>query len=254
MKTVFLVSTQNTGTGTMWKWPARASTVEANVGRELSLLKMAINMANADYLSFFMEPTGAPLPTAGSGVPAVNKDINRHKLGHIFGTVCAHHFSFIACGTSWHWPLWVQLEFAGSRCSLWMTSSGQLGWLTQWGRHKIDAISQTSFSNVFSSMKMCEFRFKSHWSVFLRVQLTIIQHRFRQWLGADQATSHYLNQWWLDYRRIYASLGLNELKLADSQINIVDSIDGWVQDCSYCTFALKSTCRSLYLALFSLKA
>ena len=23
--------------------------------------------------------------------------------------------------------------------------------------------------------------------------------------------SHYLNQWWLDYRRIYASLGLNEL-------------------------------------------
>ena len=28
---------------------------------------------------------------------------------------------------------------------------------------------------------------------------------------AGQATSHYLNQWWLDYRRIYASLGLNEL-------------------------------------------
>ena len=33
-----------------------------------------------------------------------------------------------------------------------------------------------------------------------------------QWLGADQATSRYLNQWWLEYRRIYASLGLNELK------------------------------------------
>ena len=28
---------------------------------------------------------------------------------------------------------------------------------------------------------------------------------------AAQATSHYLNQWWLVYRRIYASLGLNEL-------------------------------------------
>ena len=28
-----------------------------------------------------------------------------------------------------------------------------------------------------------------------------------------QATNHYLNQWWLDYRRIYASLGLNELTL-----------------------------------------
>ena len=28
---------------------------------------------------------------------------------------------------------------------------------------------------------------------------------------ANQATSHYLNQWWLFYWRIYASLGLNEL-------------------------------------------
>ena len=44
------------------------------------------------------------------------------------------------------------------------------------------------------------------------LQLTIFQHWFRKWLGADQATSHYLNQWWLDYRRIYASVGLNELK------------------------------------------
>ena len=43
---------------------------------------------------------------------------------------------------------------------------------------------------------MCEFRLKFHWSLFLRVQLTIFQHWFRQWLGAEQATSHYLNQWW----------------------------------------------------------
>ena len=38
----------------MRKWPAQVSTVVANVGRELSLLRMAINMANADYLSFFL--------------------------------------------------------------------------------------------------------------------------------------------------------------------------------------------------------
>ena len=43
------------------------------------------------------------------------------------------------------------------------------------------------------------------------VQLTIFMHWFWWWLGAAQATSHYLNQWWLDYRRKYASLGLNEL-------------------------------------------
>ena len=56
----------------MRKWSTQVSTVVVNVGRELSLLKMAINMANADYPSFFsMERTGAPLPTAGSGVPGV---------------------------------------------------------------------------------------------------------------------------------------------------------------------------------------
>ena len=33
----------------------------------------------------------------------------------------------------------------------------------------------------------------------------------RWWLGTSQVTSHYLNQWWLDYWSIYASsLGLNE--------------------------------------------
>ena len=73
------------------------------------------------------------------------------------------------------------------------------------------AIFQTTFWNGFSWMKMFEYRLKFHWNLFLRVQLTIFQHWFRWWLGAVQATSHYLNQWWLVYRRIYASLGLNEL-------------------------------------------
>ena len=83
--------------------------------------------------------------------------------------------------------------------------------LTHWGRDKMDAISQTTFPSAFSWMKMFEFRLKVHWNLFLRVQLTIFQHWFRKWLGAVQATSHYLNQWWLVFRRIYASSGLNEL-------------------------------------------
>ena len=41
-----------------------------------------------------------------------------------------------------------------------------------------------------------EFWLKFHWSLFLRVQLTIFQHGFRKWLGTDQVTSHYLNQCW----------------------------------------------------------
>ena len=65
----------------------------------------------------------------------------------------------------------------------------------------MDTISQTTFSNVFSSMKMFEFWLRFHWSLFLRVKLTIFQHCF----------SHYLNQWWLGYWSIYAPCGLNEL-------------------------------------------
>ena len=51
--------------------------------------------------------------------------------------------------------------------------------LTHWGRDRMDAISQTTFSSALSWMKMFEFRLKFHWSLFLRVQLTIFQHWFR---------------------------------------------------------------------------
>ena len=69
----------------------------------------------------------------------------------------------------------------------------------------------TTFSNAFSWIKIYKFRLRFHWSLLPRVQLTIFHHCFRQWLGAGQATSHYLDQWLLVYSRIYASLGLNEL-------------------------------------------
>ena len=51
--------------------------------------------------------------------------------------------------------------------------------LTHWGRDKIDAVLQTTFSNAISWMKMLEFWLKFHWSLFLKVQLTIFQHWFR---------------------------------------------------------------------------
>ena len=85
------------------------------------------------------------------------------------------------------------------------------------GRHFPDDI-----SNAFSWMKMYKFRLIFPWSLFPRVQLTIYQHWFRLWLGAGQATSHYLNQWWFVHRRIYASLGLNELIVAATAVNEMD--------------------------------
>ena len=52
-------------------------------------------------------------------------------------------------------------------------------YLTHWSRDQIDAISQTTFSNVFSRMKMNEFRLGFHWSLFLRFELRKFQHWFR---------------------------------------------------------------------------
>ena len=72
----------------------------------------------------------------------------------------------------------------------------ELPWAWHWGQDKMAAISQTTLSNAFSWKKMSVFRLKFHWSLFLSVQLTIFRHCFRWWLGADQATSHYLKQWW----------------------------------------------------------
>ena len=67
------------------------------------------------------------------------------------------------------------MKFTGIR------SSSELQWLTltHWGRDKMDAISQTTFSNAFSWMKMYWFRLRFHWNSFSRVQLTIFQHWFR---------------------------------------------------------------------------
>ena len=58
--------------------------------------------------------------------------------------------------------------------------------LTHWGRDKMDVISQTTFSSAFSWMKMFEFRLKFHWSLFLRIQLTI----------AESSTRIKPIQWW----------------------------------------------------------
>ena len=51
--------------------------------------------------------------------------------------------------------------------------------LTHWGRDKMNALSQTIFSNAFSWIEMLQLRLKFHWSLFPGVHLTIFQHWFR---------------------------------------------------------------------------
>ena len=75
--------------------------------------------------------------------------------------------------------------------------------LTHWGWDIMATIYQT-FSNAFSWIKMWKYWLGFHWSLFLKVRLTIFQHWFKYWLDAFQETSHYLNQWWLVNWHIHA--------------------------------------------------
>ena len=65
---------------------------------------------------------------------------------------------------------WVNMNISHQNC---MTKNWTL---THWGWGKMNAISQTTFSNAFSWMKILEYQLKLHWNFFLGVQLTISQH------------------------------------------------------------------------------
>ena len=60
------------------------------------------------------------------------------------------------------------------------------------GHHFADGI----FKCIFLK-ETCLFGLKFHWNLSPMVYLSICQLWFRWWLGANQATSQYLNQWWL---------------------------------------------------------
>ena len=80
--------------------------------------------------------------------------------------------------------------------------------LTHWDRAKKATILQMTFSNAYSWMKKYELRWRFHWNLFPRVQVTIFPHWFCKWHDIEQATNHYLNYWW---SHIYASLDCNKV-------------------------------------------
>ena len=85
--------------------------------------------------------------------------------------------------------------------------------LSHWGRDKIVAILQSSFSNAFSWIKMFGFGFKFHWSFYHRVQLTISRHGLDNGLMTIRCQAIILTNSGLVYWRIYASVGLDELSV-----------------------------------------
>ena len=66
--------------------------------------------------------------------------------------------------------------------------------LTCWAWDKMATILWMSFQNVFSWMKTVLFLSKFNWNLLPMFQLTISQHWFREWLSAEDVTSHCLNQ------------------------------------------------------------
>ena len=69
-----------------------------------------------------------------------------------------------------------------------------------------------------SDCQMWEF----DWSLFLRVRLVMIQHWFRWWLGADQATNHYLNQCWSSLMRYIWGTRLQGIKVVTISLKCVN--------------------------------
>ena len=116
--------------------------------------------------------------------PHVSSSINRYrsKLHQWHVSVLQRHFEWVGYvqkSITFDWevvPTYTQI-YAFFSCLKYRGSSK--GVLTHWGRDEMNAITQITFSSAFSWEKMFNFRLIFHWSLFLRVQLTIFQHWFR---------------------------------------------------------------------------
>ena len=93
--------------------------------------------------------------------------------------------------------IWVINTFSVYKCASYIRGFMVIA-LSHWGQDKMaDLFSRCFFLNTFYGTKMFNFLFKFYWNILPRVHLTISQHCFRWWLGAEDMTNHYLNQWWL---------------------------------------------------------
>ena len=100
-----------------------------------------------------------------------------------------------------------------------------ISWYTRQFTHfplsKMDAISQTTFSNAFSLMKSFVFRLEFRWSSLLRVQLTISQYWFRYGLAPNRRQAIAGTNADPVQCRIYAALGGDELITIEKRLSFV---------------------------------
>ena len=106
-------------------------------------------------------------------------------------------------------------------CSFSRTPYERHGIAGQWNRaSSVNALRPRQNGGHFSDDTFKWIFFNENVWIWIKFQkfvawgpISNILYWFRYWLGADQAASHYLDQWWLVYWSIYASLGLNELSI-----------------------------------------
>ena len=84
--------------------------------------------------------------------------------------------------------------------------------LPHWGRNKMTAIFQTTFSHDFFLMKRREFRLRFHWRLFLGVQSTLFRQCIDNGLAPVRRQAIIWTNDGLVYWHKHASLGLNELR------------------------------------------
>ena len=144
---------------------------EITLSSKLAMAHDGVNQSDraipCDYYTFIPELIVLVHTEQPEMKPSVN---DRFHEFHTLGTL-------ICSTTVWLW-LFPHLSYRISLLVLTNQCPSVTG-LTHWDRDEMDSISQTTFSNVFSSMKIFEFWLAFHRSLFLRVQLTIFRHWFR---------------------------------------------------------------------------
>ena len=93
-------------------------------------------------------------------------DLKKNNRAHVL------HYIKLCPSFQSHW--WIQTGVTVRKHAIWVKSTFKI-----LRPRQITAISQMTFSNAFSWVKMCEFRLGFHWGLFLRLELTIFQHWLR---------------------------------------------------------------------------
>ena len=86
-----------------------------------------------------------------------------------------------------------------------------LYWGTHWGRDKLADIFQTTFSNALNENVWIPIKISLNFVPKGRNNNIPALVQIKAWRRSGDKS--FMNQWWLVHRRIYASLGLNELRM-----------------------------------------